>query len=75
MSRQINICRRAREPSVYGECCGVCQYEGRHCGSSAEPGAVHGMVAAYRTQSNLTFDDFDPKTLFQHFKGALSLVL
>lgn len=64
------LCHRAKEPSVYGECCGVCQFEGRHCSSSAVPGAVHQMIAAYRTHSNLTFDDFDPGALFQRFRGA-----
>ena len=55
------------EPGPF--CCGVCQFEGRHCSKMAPPGAVRDMVDMYRRDFGFNFDAFQPAELFERIRG------
>ena len=61
---------RAPNPGPF--CCGVCQYEGRHCAAMAPPGAVAQLVAMYRRDFGFDFKGFKPAELFRRIRGALT---
>ena len=50
-------------------CCGVCQYEGRHCTAMAPPGAMKAHLADYR-QQGFDFEGFSPEELWTRIRGA-----
>jgi hypothetical protein len=49
-------------------CCGVCQYEGRHCAVMAPPGAMDAHLADYR-QQGFDFAGFSPEELWTRIRG------
>ena len=49
-------------------CCGVCQYEGRHCAAMAPPGAMDAHLAHYR-QQGFDFGGFSPEELWTRIRG------
>lgn len=49
-------------------CCGVCQYEGRHCAAMAPPGAMDAHLAEYR-QQGFDFEGFSPEELWTRIRG------
>ena len=50
-------------------CCGVCQYEGRHCADMAATEAMDVHMAEYAAQG-LDFRGFTPAELFARIRGA-----
>ncbi len=63
------LCRSIEEsngdPMV---CCGVCQYEGRHCAAMAPPGAMDAHLADYVAEG-FDFAGFTPDELWTRIKG------
>lgn len=55
-------------PSVM-TCCGVCQYEGRHCAKMAAPGAMDAHMEEYRRDHGIDFATFSPAELFARLQG------
>lgn len=52
-------------------CCGVCQYEGRHCAAMAPEGAMDAHLEEYR-QQGFDFDAFTPQELWMRISGKWS---
>lgn len=55
-------------PSVM-TCCGVCQYEGRHCALMAPPGAMEAHIKEYSEDFGFDFEAFSPAELFARLQG------
>lgn len=49
-------------------CCGVCQYEDRHCAHMAPPGAMRAHLEQFK-QQGFDFDAFTPEELWSRLKG------
>jgi hypothetical protein len=56
-------------PSVM-TCCGVCQYEGRHCALMAPPGAMEAHIKEYSEDFGFDFEAFSPAELFARLQGV-----
>lgn len=50
-------------------CCGVCQYEDRHCAHMAPPGAMRAHLEQYK-QQGFDFAAFTPEELWSRLQGA-----
>lgn len=51
-------------------CCGVCQYEGRHCAKMAAAGAMDAHLEEYRRDHGIDFATFSPAELFARLQGG-----
>ena len=49
-------------------CCGVCQYEGRHCAAMAPTGAMEAHLPGYAA-AGFDFAGFSPAELWARLKG------
>lgn len=56
-------------------CCGVCQYEGRHCSTMAAPGAMAGHLGDFRKHFGFDFQAFSPAELFARLQGGSMLLV